>query len=223
MATDVVALAKSYIGKVTYKNGPTSLDYSAAVQALHGLYADCSSFVQYIYKQAGVSLPRTAAEQYKATQTKTVSSNALEPGDLLFFGGWSNLSSGGYGGVQHVGIYAGNGMVVDEGGANANNVGTATLASYGTHFIAATRPLTTAATSTTGSTSTGSTSTGSIAGTTGTGGNVEDSNPLNSIPNAITGAAESIGSTFADIATFFGIVLFALILIVGGIMLLRPK
>jgi len=58
---------------------------------------DCSGFVQYVYRQVGVSLPRTAGAQRAATQYV---SNP-QPGDLVFFG------------TYHVGIYAGNGMMYD--------------------------------------------------------------------------------------------------------------
>ncbi len=61
---------------------------------------DCSGFTQYVFRQVGVSLPRTTTQQYNAT---TRVSNP-QPGDLVFFGG-SN--------PYHVGIYAGNGMMYD--------------------------------------------------------------------------------------------------------------
>ncbi|WP_445548386.1 MULTISPECIES: C40 family peptidase [unclassified Frankia] len=62
---------------------------------------DCSGLVQYIYKQLGRSVPRTANAQYNASQK--ISKNARQPGDLIFFGR--------PGGIHHVGIYAGNGMM----------------------------------------------------------------------------------------------------------------
>ncbi len=60
---------------------------------------DCSGFTSYVYRQAGISLPRTAAAQ-QAASTK-VSNPA--PGDLIFFGYPA----------YHVGIYAGGGMMYD--------------------------------------------------------------------------------------------------------------
>lgn len=56
---------------------------------------DCSGFTSYVYKQFGVSLPRTAAGQ--ASVGTPVSKSELMPGDLLFFNT--------YGGISHVGIY----------------------------------------------------------------------------------------------------------------------
>lgn len=57
---------------------------------------DCSAFVQASFLAAyGISLPRTAREQYRATQR--ISRTELKEGDLVFF----NTR----GGVSHVGIY----------------------------------------------------------------------------------------------------------------------
>jgi cell wall-associated NlpC family hydrolase len=62
---------------------------------------DCSSLVQYVYKQLGRNLPRTAEAQYEATLH--VSQSSKEIGDLIFFGT--------PGDIYHVGIYAGNGQI----------------------------------------------------------------------------------------------------------------
>ena len=65
---------------------------------------DCSGLMQWSWAQAGVSLPRTAQEQYDATTHIPLSD--LEPGDLLF---WDDGTSS----VQHVGMYVGNGNIID--------------------------------------------------------------------------------------------------------------
>lgn len=65
---------------------------------------DCSGLVQYVYKQVGVQLSRTTYDQFK--QGTPVSQSDLAPGDLVFF----EPSSKGPG---HVGIYAGDGNVVE--------------------------------------------------------------------------------------------------------------
>lgn len=44
---------------------------------------DCSGFVQYLYRQQGVSLPRTTQAQFKAGTG--VSPRRILPGDLVFF------------------------------------------------------------------------------------------------------------------------------------------
>lgn len=57
---------------------------------------DCSGLVQYAYRNAGVSVPRTAREQFEASEP--VDMRAVQPGDLVFF------ESRNY---SHVGIYVG--------------------------------------------------------------------------------------------------------------------
>jgi murein DD-endopeptidase len=64
---------------------------------------DCSGLVAYAYQQAGVTLPRTAAQQYALA--RPVPRSELRPGDLVFF----RLSGRE---VSHVGIYAGDGRFV---------------------------------------------------------------------------------------------------------------
>jgi len=64
---------------------------------------DCSAFTQILYvTQYGINLPRTAREQYDATQR--ISRTDLKEGDLVFF----NTQ----GGVSHVGIYLQNNKFV---------------------------------------------------------------------------------------------------------------
>jgi cell wall-associated NlpC family hydrolase len=53
---------------------------------------------------AGITLPRVAQDQYDAT-TKLEPDDPLEPGDLVFFGGPTDIT--------HVGIYIGNDQMVD--------------------------------------------------------------------------------------------------------------
>jgi cell wall-associated NlpC family hydrolase len=64
---------------------------------------DCSALVQQVYRQLGISVPRTTYEQAK--NGKQVSLNALRPGDLVFYRPESR-------GPGHVAIYSGNGKVV---------------------------------------------------------------------------------------------------------------
>jgi cell wall-associated NlpC family hydrolase len=61
---------------------------------------DCSGLVWYVYRELGVSVPRTAAEQRAASER--VDSEALRPGDLVFF----------YTPADHVGVYLGHGEFV---------------------------------------------------------------------------------------------------------------
>jgi len=64
---------------------------------------DCSGFVRAVYHLCGLTIPRTAAEQYKAG--RSLKRGDLEDGDLVFFG-----SSRGK--ISHVGIYVGSGRFV---------------------------------------------------------------------------------------------------------------
>lgn len=59
---------------------------------------DCSGLVTYAYRQLGVAVPRTAAQQFAAATP--VPRGELRPGDLVFF----RLDGRD---VSHVGIYAG--------------------------------------------------------------------------------------------------------------------
>lgn len=59
---------------------------------------DCSGLVQYVYRQAGINLPRTADLQFLVG--RTISIAALQPGDLVYFTTYEP-------GASHVGIYIG--------------------------------------------------------------------------------------------------------------------
>ncbi|SNQ45358.1 NLP/P60 protein [Frankia canadensis] len=67
-----------------------------------GPYAfDCSGYAQYVYRQLGRNLPRTAQQQFQATIR--IPKSGKQPGDLIFFGTPGNIT--------HMGIYAGNGYM----------------------------------------------------------------------------------------------------------------
>jgi cell wall-associated NlpC family hydrolase len=61
---------------------------------------DCSGYVQYVFKQRGASLTRTADTQF--LEGMALRKSQLKPGDLVFFSTYEA-------GASHVGIYAGNG------------------------------------------------------------------------------------------------------------------
>ncbi|MEV5650125.1 NlpC/P60 family protein [Nocardia sp. NPDC052254] len=61
---------------------------------------DCSGLVQWAFHHVGIDLPRTS--QAQATVGSPVSRDELQPGDVVFF----------YSDASHVGIYAGNGMLL---------------------------------------------------------------------------------------------------------------
>ncbi len=69
---------------------------------------DCSGLVQWVYRQVGVNLPRTAQMQYNATERVAVAD--LRAGDLVFFQ-LTYYSPGEP--ITHVGIYVGNGRMIN--------------------------------------------------------------------------------------------------------------
>ena len=69
---------------------------------------DCSGLTSWAYAQAGISIPRTSEEQ--ANAGTHLSMDELRPGDLVIF----------YGDAHHVGLYAGNGMVLHAPHTGAN-------------------------------------------------------------------------------------------------------
>jgi len=86
-ASGIVGIAQSFFG-VPYVYGGSSPS---------GF--DCSGFTSYVYRQAGISIPRTAsAQQAAATRVSNPS-----PGDLVFFGSPA----------YHVGIYVSPGRMID--------------------------------------------------------------------------------------------------------------
>lgn len=84
----ILKTAKSYIG-VPYQFGGTT------PKAF-----DCSGYLQYVFAQNGITIPRTSDEQYKLGR-RTASSRQLVPGDLVFFTTYEP-------GASHCGIYLGN-------------------------------------------------------------------------------------------------------------------
>jgi LysM repeat protein len=64
---------------------------------------DCSSFVQQVFREMEVSLPRTAREQFEIG--KQVAPGDLQKGDLVFFRTYASYPS-------HVGIYLGDSKMI---------------------------------------------------------------------------------------------------------------
>ena len=85
--SDIVSIAMSLTGIPYVYGGSTPAGF------------DCSGFTQYVYAQVGISIPRTSGAQGAAGTF--VSASEARPGDLVWHA---------YG---HVGIYAGNGMVIE--------------------------------------------------------------------------------------------------------------
>jgi len=65
---------------------------------------DCSGLTKYSFSKIGKSIPRVAQDQYN--KSHHISSASRRLGDLIFFGNSSRS-------IVHVGIYAGNGNMID--------------------------------------------------------------------------------------------------------------
>ncbi len=92
---------------------------------------DCSGLVQWSFAQAGITMPRVAADQALAGPAVPVSQ--LRPGDLLFY--HTDPTAPGY--ISHVAIYLGNGWMIQapEPGKNVEVV----PAWFGSEFAGAIR------------------------------------------------------------------------------------
>lgn len=92
-AAGVVGEAEKYLGtKYTWGGATPATGF------------DCSGFLQYVWGQKGVTIPRTTQQQVKAG-TQVATSN-LMPGDAIFF----NIP--GEGPNSHVGMYIGHGQFI---------------------------------------------------------------------------------------------------------------
>lgn len=87
LSNQIVDYAKSLLGSRYVYGGTTTSGF------------DCSGFVQYVYKNFGISLNRSSRDQY--SNGVAVSKSNLQAGDVLFFS-----STGGS--ITHVGLYIGN-------------------------------------------------------------------------------------------------------------------
>ncbi|MFC4496649.1 C40 family peptidase [Streptomyces ovatisporus] len=88
--SSVISFLKAQVGKsyVLGASGPSSFD--------------CSGLTQAAFKQVGVSLPRTS--QTQSLEGTPVSMDALQEGDLLYWGG--------RGSAYHIGVYVGGGKFI---------------------------------------------------------------------------------------------------------------
>jgi cell wall-associated NlpC family hydrolase len=96
-AAIAVAAAKSQVGVPYVK-----------YMSKEGVGFDCSGLTMYAWKQAGVSLPHQSRAQF--ARGPQIPTEYIEPGDLVYF----------HSPISHVGIYIGDGMMVDAPGVGRN-------------------------------------------------------------------------------------------------------
>ncbi|MEU6475636.1 NlpC/P60 family protein [Streptomyces sp. NPDC047017] len=109
---------RTEIGKITPGTGRAGAAFAAAQGKIGSPYVygasgpssfDCSGLTSWAYAQAGVTIPRTSEAQANAGQ-RIYSQSQLQVGDLVLF----------YGDLHHIGLYAGNGMVLHAPHTGAN-------------------------------------------------------------------------------------------------------
>lgn len=103
---------------------------------------DCSGYVQWVFKQHGISLPRTAETMWTSAGNY-VSAGNLQVGDLVFLSETNPAVSTSNNYATHVGIYVGNGKFIEESSAK-NDVVVVNLwtnSYYTSHYLGAKRVL----------------------------------------------------------------------------------
>lgn len=90
---EAVQFSKQFLGLPYTWGGRSSFGY------------DCSGFVQMLYRQMGVAIPRNSRQQAAWKGFKETTVENLQPADLVFF--WKKNAP-----ISHVGFYIGNGEFI---------------------------------------------------------------------------------------------------------------
>ena len=123
-AMTIEAIAKEYIGGKYIWGGESPKGF------------DCSGYTQYIYKQIGVALPRTALLQSKVGTA--ITNESYKKGDLLFF--LTDKSRGIP--ITHVGIYLEDNKFIHAASTKKGIIiSDLTKSKYGSLLVSATRVL----------------------------------------------------------------------------------
>ena len=93
---------------------------------------DCSGFIQYCFRAAGIELPRMCDGQYE--YGRPVPMKNLREGDLIFFTTYEA-------GASHVGIYLGGGRFMHAGSSTGVTVSNAFDSYWGSRYYGACRIL----------------------------------------------------------------------------------
>lgn len=130
----IAGTAAKAVGFAHSKIGSRYLWGGSGTKAQGGRF-DCSGLTQAAWRYAGVSIPRTADAQWKGLPR--VSMSNLRPGDLIAFGYGSSYAN-------HIGMYVGNGNLIDTATKHGGGVGISKLsqrAGGGSwHALGAVRP-----------------------------------------------------------------------------------
>ncbi|AUJ26458.1 MULTISPECIES: NlpC/P60 family protein [Virgibacillus] len=89
---------------------------------------DCSGFIQYVFQQEGITIPRTVSEIYNFSQP--ISEPSV--GDLVFFETYKP-------GPSHMGIYVGNGSFIHAGESRGVEVSKMNNSYWQERYLGATR------------------------------------------------------------------------------------
>lgn len=97
---------------------------------------DCSGFVQYVYREHGVRLPRTSRQMAHAGRSVSARVANLRAGDLMLFRGKNGV-------ISHVALYAGNNEILHSSssghGVRYDNLSSKRGRYYVSHFVRARR------------------------------------------------------------------------------------
>lgn len=124
---------------------PPVVDYALSLQGAPYRYGkaspeegfDCSGFIQHVYAQQGVLLPRTVSEM--ATMLPAIPKSHLSAGDLVIFDTIRNKAS-------HVGLYMQDRKFIHAPSSRAGKVQVSSLDNqyWRRHFMGVRRPVVTA-------------------------------------------------------------------------------
>ncbi|QNU67487.1 C40 family peptidase [Ruminiclostridium herbifermentans] len=114
----IISTAKSFIGVPYVWGGTTASGF------------DCSGYIQYVLSKNGISVPRTAAEQYKVGTS--VSKSNLRVGDLVFFTTYKE-------GPSHLGFYLGDGNFIHASSSKGVTISSLNSNYYSSRYIGAKR------------------------------------------------------------------------------------
>lgn len=117
-ASAVISTAKSLMGVPYVWGGTTPNGF------------DCSGFSQYVLSKNGISVPRTASEQY--TVGTSISKSNLRVGDLVFFTTYKA-------GPSHLGFYMGDGNFIHASSSKGVTISSLNSSYYASRYIGARR------------------------------------------------------------------------------------